>query len=309
MYLLGLIVAMTSSAVPGEPWDRERSHDRASELTAFLHPERLYWRPLDVPGVQPAAFKLLSFNEETGARTLLVRLPPGWQQASGYHSADLELFVVEGGITMGDDNPGRYAYAYYPAGHVHRYGTEFGATVLQMWGGPPDFIAAGASGDDASAGGAVEGWRYGDAPSLSPGDVPAFRDQPFPADSPIRMKLLRHDPDTGAKTWITVLPGGGPTMYGEGHLPPWSSSASWVEGYLLAGEMTTAECLPQGEVAGTYTRGGYYFRPAGRVHGGPSRYSGSFAVWLMRSGPGHWVRYHDACENPAPGRAAERTEQ
>lgn len=289
-------------SVAAEDWDRERSHDRASEFTGFVQPERLYWRPFDLPGVQPAQFKLLSFDEKTGARTLLVDLPAGWNQAPGYHSADLEMFVLEGGITMGGEAAGRYAYAYYPAGRAHSYSTEFGATVLQMWSGKPDYVAGGESRQGIRAGEAVEGWRYGDAPSMGPSEYPTFRDEPFREDSPVRLKLIRHDEDSGEKTWIAVLPGGSPAMQGEGHLPPWASSASWQEGFLLAGDMTTAECLPQGEVAGTYTQGGYFFRPAGQRHGGPSLYSNTFAIWLFRSGPGHRVSYHDACERPPAAR-------
>lgn len=84
-------------------------------------------------------------------------------------------------------------------------------------------------------------------------------------------------------------------MSGEGHLPLWSSSRSWQEGFMIAGDMTIAECLPQGQVAGTYGPNGYFFRPAGVPHGGLSQYSDTFAVWLNRSGPGHWVTYRNSC--------------
>ena len=295
-YLCWLAILGVPAFAASEAWQRERAHDRGSELTAFVQPERLYWRPFDLPGVHPAQFKLLSFDEKTGARTLLVRLPAGWSQAPGYHSADLEMFVLDGGVSMGGEAVGRYAYAYYPAGYSHSYRTEFGATVLQMWGGKPDYVAAAESRPGTPAGTAIEGWRYGDAPSIGPAQFPEFRDEPSREDSPIRLKLMRHDADSGEKTWIAILPGGGPAMYGEGHLPPWASSSSWEEGFLLAGDMTIAECLPQGEVAGTYTEGGYFFRPAGMRHGGPSLYSNTYAIWLFRSGPGHRVSYHDSCQ-------------
>lgn len=304
LHLLCLATFGASSCWAADTWNREQAHDRATGLVAFVQPERLYWRPFDLPGVQQAEFKLLSFDEQSGARTLLVRLPAGWKQAPGYHSADLELFVVEGGVSMGGEAAGRYAYAYYPAGHSYSLATEFGATVLQMWAGKPDYVAGATSREGARSGDAIEGWRYGDAPSIGPADFPAFRDEPFREDSPVRIKLMRHHERSGEKTWIAVLPGGGPAMYGEGHLPPWASSAGWEEGFLLGGDMTVGECVPQGEVAGTYTGGGYFFRPAGRRYGGPSLYSNSFAIWLYRSGPGHRVRYHDACATESSGAAA-----
>lgn len=294
-----LIAAIATTAIAaaasGQEWKRAESRDRATELVGFVQPEQLYWRPFSLDGVQAAEFKLLSFDESSGARTLLVRLPAGWKQAPGYHSSDLEMFVVEGGVSMNGEHTGRYSYAYYPAGYAHGYGTEAGATVLQWWSGKPDFVAAAQSRRGTNTDVAIEGWRFGDAPYIDPAKFPEFRDEPFRTDSPIRMKLLRRDARTGAMTWVVMTPGGGPSMSGEGHLPPWMSAASWQEGYLLAGDMTTAECLEAGQVAGTYAPGGYFFRPAGMRHGGPSHYSTTFSIWLYRSGPGFRVGYHDAC--------------
>ena len=146
----------------------------------------------------------------------------------------------------------------------------------------------------------IEGWNYGDAPFMSPAQFPRFRAEPVWKNSPIRLKLLRHDKRTGQMTWIAMIPGGGTAMSGEDKLPPWASSPSWQEGLLIAGDMTVAECLSVGQVAGSYSPGGYFFRPAGIRHGGPSEYSTTFAMWLFRSGKQHWVDYHHSCEPPAP---------
>jgi hypothetical protein len=113
-------------------------------------------------------------------------------------------------------------------------------------------------------------------------------------------EMLRTDPETGQMTWIVMIPGGGPALAGEDGLGPWASSPSWQEGFLLAGDMTVAECLPAGQLAGRYDPGDYFFRPAGIRHGGPSEYSTTFALWIFRSGAGHWVDYHDRCPPPRP---------
>ena len=118
-------------------------------------------------------------------------------------------------------------------------------------------------------------------------------------NSPVHVKVLRLDKGSGQMTWIATSPGGYPIMSGEGDLPPWSSSASWQEGFLIAGDMTIAECLPEGQVAGTYAPNGYFFRPAGAKHGGLSQFSDSFSVWLYRAGPGHWVTYDSTCTEPS----------
>ncbi len=68
---------------------------------------------------------------------------------------------------------------------------------------------------------------------------------------------------------------------------------------MLAGDMTIAECLPEGQVAGTYAPNGYFFRPAGIAHGGLSQFSDSYSVWLYRRGSGSWKTYGNACAEPS----------
>lgn len=275
------------------------SRDRSTEFVGFVQPDRLYWRPFTLSDLPAAEFKQLSFDDRTGARTLLVKLPAGWQQAPGYHSAELEMLVVEGSVEISGKEMGRYSYAYYPAGYAHSFRTDTGATLLQWWGGPPDYVQSTRSRAATNADIAIDGLLYTDVPTTDPSSLPKFRDEPIMRNSPIHIKVLRVDADTGQATWIATIPGGTRAMRGEGHLPLWSSSASWQEGFLLAGDMTVAECLPQGQAAGTYAPNGYFFRPAGIRYGGLSLYSDTFAVWLIRTGPGHWVTYHDSCGEPS----------
>lgn len=275
-----------------------QSRDRASEFVGFVEPRNLHLRPFVLPGLPVAEFRQLSFDEKTGARTLVVKLPAGWTQPSGYHTADLEMFVVEGGISIGTKPMGRYSYAYYPAGTAHSFGTKEGATVLLFWSGAPDYTASETSRATAKPG-TIDGLAYHDVPTTTPAVLPKFRDEPIMKNSPVHVKLFRADPATGEATWVATSPGGYPIMSGEGDLPLWATSKSWEEGYMLAGNLTIAECLPQGQVAGTYNPDSYFFRPAGIAHGGLSQYSDSYAVWLYRSGPGHWKNYSNSCVEPA----------
>lgn len=275
-----------------------QSRDRATEFVGFVAPRNLHLRPLVFAGLPPVEFKQLSFDEKSGARTLLVTLPAGWKMPSGYHSADLEMFVVEGGISVGDKPLGRYAYAYYPAGTAHSFGSKEGATVLFFFSGAPDYTASATSRAGAKPG-AIDGLAYHDVPTTTPAVLPKYRDEPVMKNSPVHVKLFRADPATGEATWIQTSPGGYPVMSGEGALPLWATSKGWEEGFMLAGDLTIAECLPQGQVAGTYAPNGYFFRPAGVAHGGLSQYSDSYAVWLYRSGPGVWKTYTNSCAEPA----------
>lgn len=294
---------LLSSVALAQDFRIPESRDRSTEFVGFVQPDRLYWRPLALPGLPTIDFKQLSFDDKTGARTLLVKLPPGWKQPSGYHSSDLEMLVIEGGISVGEKPLGRYGYAYFPAGYAHSYGSKEGATVLQFWSGAPDYVQSAKSRAGAKVSTAIDGLRYNDVATKGPGSLPKFRSEPVMENSPLHVKLLRLDQATGQKTWIVTAPGGYPVMSGEGELPLWSSSASWQEGYLLAGDMTIAECLPRGQVAGAYAPNGYFFRPANVRHGGLSLYSDTYSVWLYRTGPGHWVTYHQSCAEPSASRS------
>ena len=134
----------------------------------------------------------------------------------GFHSADLEMFVLEGGIETGDKSMGRYAYAYYPAGYTHEISTQGGATVLQWWNGKPDFVASTESKPGTDIGELIEGWNYGDSPSMGLAQFPKFRAEPVRDNSPIRMKLQAGlqifpwcvpAPDCGRTISPTVLTG------------------------------------------------------------------------------------------------------
>ncbi|CAN5839166.1 hypothetical protein BH18ACI4_BH18ACI4_01690 [soil metagenome] len=290
-------VCMFHTAASQE-WRRTDALDRGSNLVGWVHGEKLNWRPFLLPGVRQSEFKLLSLDHTTKARSQLMRVPVGWAQPTGYHSADLEIFLLEGGISIGDKRLGKYSYAYFPAGTAYGpISTEYGATILQWWAGVPDFTTSSQSIPGANARKVVI-WPYGSTPSMSPSEFPKFSDRTPWANSPVRLTLIRRDESSGQMVWIAAIPGGGKAMSGEGEDPLWTSSPSWQEGMLLAGDMTIGECLAPGEVVGSYRPGGYFFRPGNMRHGGRSLYSETYSLWLFRSGKSHWVDYFNECDNP-----------
>jgi hypothetical protein len=72
----------------------------------------------------------------------------------------------------------------------------------------------------------------------------------------------------------------------------------WEESMLLEGELTYGECLPEGEIVGTYRAGGYFFRPGGILHGGPSIRLDGYALWIFRSGASLWTEFFAECVPP-----------
>jgi Domain of unknown function (DUF4437) len=292
---LGLLVAADAGAqkITGE------SRDRGKEFVGWVQPERLYWRPFVVAGLPDAEFKLLSFDETTKARSQITRLPAGWKQPQGYHNTNEEIFVLSGDLTVGDKKMTKYSYAYYPAGHVHGPShTEYGATLLHWWDGTPDFVVGSETKPGTRVDELVEDWNYYDKPWTRNEDFPKWAAFPPPRDT--RLKLLRKDKVTGQMTWMNMGAGGGSSVRtgapGRGR---WEAHPSFEEAMLLEGELTYGECLPGvGEMVGTYTSNGYFFRPADIRHGGPSAYSPSYFLFIFRSGKSIWADYFENCNEP-----------
>ncbi len=93
---------------------------------------------------------------------------------------------------------------------------------------------------------------------------------------PLLIKVLRQDEQTGARTWIPGVLSGHPSY-------TWERHPTWKESYLLEGEYRLAECLNGKSKVGLYTPGGYFFRPAGLAHVGPSAGAKGYAIWLFRT--------------------------
>ncbi len=84
--------------------------------------------------------KVLSVDPETGARTSLLSVPPGWRTpAPEYHSVGQEDILVEGEVMMGEVKLEAPAYMYFPPGQVHGPRvSETGCTMLSILDGKFD---------------------------------------------------------------------------------------------------------------------------------------------------------------------------
>ena len=273
-----------------------QSKDRSKEFVGWVQPEKLYWRPFSITGLPDAEFKLLSYDETTRARAQITRLPAGWRQPKGYFNTNEEIFVLSGDLTIGGKKMSKYSYAYYPAGYAHGQATtEYGATLLQWWDGDPEFAVSNEHKPGTRTAELVEDWNFYETPWTRDQDFPAKYDFPTPPNR--RLKLLRQDKVTGQMTWINWSSPGNVRV---GYPPnqPWEVHTSWEEAMVLEGDLTYGECLPQGEVVGTYTAGGYFFRPAGIRHGGRSAGASSYALFLFRCGNLLETHYYADCDNP-----------
>ncbi|MCO4811319.1 MAG: DUF4437 domain-containing protein [Gammaproteobacteria bacterium] len=204
-----------------------------------------------LPGVRG---KQLAGDPQTRRTSNRIDLPPAWKGTSGgMPGRSMEVFVVEGLLTIADIELPPGGYAFLPAGSLgfNMESTE-GARILYFINDTdPESIIRSPIIIDA---GLLE-W----APGATPG---------------IATKELRSDPGNGAKTWLLRIEAGSSV--------PWQSSSIRREGYLLRGNYQHSECV-LGEVhTGQYMQGGYFYRPADAVNGGPLSGGETDAVWFLR---------------------------
>jgi hypothetical protein len=112
----------------------------------FFDTEKVPWEPHVVGGqrMDPLLQKILSYDDATGAVTLMVRYPKGFSHASlTYHTVTEELFIIQGRIKMQGKEYGKGYYAFRPPGMVHgeMEVLEDDTILLMMLSGPLDYNA------------------------------------------------------------------------------------------------------------------------------------------------------------------------
>lgn len=220
-----------------------------------------------------------------GGQPVVLRLdvPATGMPVSASHffaGRDLELFVISGRLTIGSERFAAGDYAFVPAGAPipARIGST-GASILWLEEDAPPASAAimrqamvawRAEGTTATA-----RWRIKRSADVAwvPGQVAAAAGVPLD----LKIKHLRNDPRTGARTFLVSM--------GRSVKVPWERHPSIEEGFLVSGGFRLEECLPEGLKSSIYRPGGYFHRPPGVVHSGPnSGPTGLFgAVWLIRT--------------------------
>lgn len=222
-----------------------------------------------LPGVRA---KPLAGDPRTRRSSNRVDLPPAWRGASGgAPGRSVEIFVLQGKLSLADIELGPGGYAFLPAGSIgFNMRTEDGARVLY-------FV------NDVDPESVIR------SPILIDSQLLAWQPTGMPGMS---TRELRRDPGNGAATWLLRIEAGA--------VLPWESSSVAREGYLVDGDYGHSECVLGEAVSGQYLVGGYFFRPGDVVNGGPGSGTTSEAVWLLRETTGGEINFHDGCPAPAP---------
>ena len=204
-----------------------------------------------LPGVRA---KQLAGDPQTRRTSNRIDLPPDWSGTSGgTPGRSLEIFVVAGQMMIADIKLGRGGYAFLPAGSLgFNLQAVDGAQILYFLNDvdpesvirSPIIINAGLLTWEATA------------------------------TSGVSTKELRHDPGNGATTWLLrVTPGAS---------IPWQKSSAVREGYLVDGNYQHSECVIGEAHTWPYVAGGYFYRPADTINGGPESMASSESIWLLR---------------------------
>lgn len=223
---------------------------------AFIHLEDIPESFLaTLPGTRS---KIFNADVHSRRSSMVLQLPPNFNFGTGGEpDKSLEIYVLEGEITLGEFTLEPGGYAYLPSGSMGVSMTsEEGAVVLY-------FI------DQARPGAAIQ------TPLISNSNLLAWRsDSDGIDDFGLSYKEMRHDPGSGARTWLLrVEPGA--TL-------PWQSSSAIEEGYLVSGQYQHSECVGGIPSPGEYASGGYYLRAANAVNGGPSAAALETSIWYVR---------------------------
>jgi hypothetical protein len=226
----------------------------------FIQSQRLPWERQTLAAVRPGAeSKVLSRDDETGACSLLVRYPAGYEGAAGALAADDELLVLDGDLQVGERRFAPYAYAHWPAGYdAGAWRSSGGATVLEFFSAAPARAHAPIAYDPARLVEHVDALQVPYTGNFHP---------EFPPGA--GRKILFQDPVTRDTTWLL------------GTLPLRWAERSEVhptveEMYLLAGEVHGNR--------GVMQPGAYFWRPGGVPHGPYGTKTGNLYFFRTKGG-------------------------
>lgn len=204
-----------------------------------------------LPGIRAKQFK---GDPQTRSTSNRIDLPPNWSGTTGGSPGKtLEIFVLDGQLSLADMTLGRGGYAYFPPGSLgFNLQSAGGARILYFL---DDVIANAMIRTPMIIDSSLVQWAASDTIG-------------------VLAKELRTDPGSGARTWLMKIEPGAEL--------PWQSSSVSREGYLVTGQYQDSECVDGEPYTEIYMAGGYFNRPADAVNGGPAASALSESIWLLR---------------------------
>jgi hypothetical protein len=217
-----------------------------------------------LPGIRA---KQLAGDPQTRRTSNRIDLPAEWSGTTGGSPGrSLEIFVIAGKLKIADIELGRGGYAYLPAGSLgFNLRSSDGARILYFLNDvDPDSIIRSPIIVDA---GLLEWTATSTIGVLS--------------------KELRQDPGNGSKTWLLKIE--------PDNSIPWQISSVLREGYLVNGSYQHSECVAGQVHTAQYSPGGYFYRPANTINGGPEAKALTESIWFLRELQGGVEQVVPAC--------------
>ncbi len=238
-----LFLLLLSACSSGPPQLPYPAFIQASEL------EDIFMASL--PGIRA---KQLAGDPQTRRTSNRIDLPPEWSGTTGGSPGrSLEIFVIGGKMKIADIELGRGGYAFLPAGSLgFNLRSTDGARILYFLNDvDPDAIIRSPLIIDAS----LLQWTA-------------------TSTMGVLSKELRADPGNGSKTWLLKIE--------PENTLPWQTSSVLREGYLVDGSYQHSECVAGQVHTAQYAPGGYFYRPANTINGGPEAKALTESVWFLR---------------------------
>ena len=226
-------------------------------------PYPVYVHASDIPDSFLAGLpgtRAIVFSEDVRSRrsSMMLQLPSDWSFSTGAAPGKtLEIYVLEGDLTLGEFELEPGGYAFLPSGSMGiGMSSVSGASLLYLI-------------DDVQPDAIIQTPIIRDSNLLNWHTTSDEID-----DFGISTKELRSDPGSGAQTWLLKIE--------PGAVQDWQQMSAAQEGFLLSGQYRHSECGADGIVRGEYFVGGYFLRPENRVNGGPESIAVQTSIWLMR---------------------------
>lgn len=222
-----------------------------------------------IAGLPGARAKQLVGDPRSRRTSNRVRLPENWQFTTGASpSQSVEIFVLSGEIELGEFTLASGGYAYLPPG-------TSGSPMRSVNGARILYFL-----DEANESAVIQ------TPLIASSTLLEWQ----PTTVGYSTKELRSDPGSGARTWLLKIE---PEA-----MKSWQRSTQTLEGYLLTGAMFETECNGEEAVTAEYQPGGYFYRPAGAVSGGPATTAVAAAVWFLRMRGSEMIETVSGCMAP-----------
>ncbi len=159
------------------------------------------YKKFNIAGFKGSEYKILSLDTDIGACTLKVQFNGGYKRKPGLSYSDMEIFVLEGRLKVGDQVWSRGHYAFIPAGmHIGAISSSQGAEALVMFNdSEPSFEESDQDHQLALTAAYMDLNTYSDAP-WAPGNIVS----PSVASGCL-IKPLHYDPLTEAISFLYCM--------------------------------------------------------------------------------------------------------